>query len=78
MAAILTNRLLSPRAGSTAADFSLTPRVIRRRPIELAEILKRIWSVTCEGLLLLWILIAVAFCLLMAAGAVGLLHEHAH
>jgi hypothetical protein len=73
MAAILTDRLLSPRAGSTAAGFSRTPRVTRRRSIELTEILKRIWSATCEGLLLLWTLIVVAFFLLMAAGAVGLL-----
>jgi len=73
MAAILTDRLLSPRAGSAAAGFPLTPRVTRLRSIELADTLKRIWSVTCEGLLLLWTLIVVAFCLLIAAGAVGLL-----
>jgi hypothetical protein len=73
MAAILTDRLLSPRAGSPAADFPLTPRVTRRRSIELAETLKGIWSVTCEGLLLLWMLFVVAFSLLIAAGAVGLL-----
>jgi hypothetical protein len=73
MAAILTDRLLSPRAGSPAADFFPTSRLTRRRSIELAETLKRIWSVTCEGLFLLWMLIVVAFSLLMAAGAVGLL-----
>ena len=73
MAAILTDRLLSPRAGSPAADFFPTSRVTRRRSIELTEILKRICRVTCEGLLLLWMLIVVAFCLLIAAGAVGLL-----
>jgi hypothetical protein len=73
MAAILTDRLLSPRAGSPAAGFSLTPRVTRRRSIELAETLKRIWSVTCESLLLLWMLFVVAFSLLIAACAVGLL-----
>jgi hypothetical protein len=73
MAAILTDRLLSPRAGSTAADFFTTSRVTRRRSIELSEILKRFWSVTCEGLLLLWMLISIAFSLLIAAGAVGLL-----
>jgi hypothetical protein len=73
MAAILTDRLLSPRVGSPAADFFPTSRVTRRRSIELAETLKRIWSVTCEGLLLLWMLIVVAFLLLIAAGAVGLL-----
>jgi hypothetical protein len=71
MAAILTDRLLSPRAGSPAADFSPTSRVTRRRSIELTEIPKRIWSAACEGLLLLWMLIVVAFLLLMAAGAVG-------
>jgi hypothetical protein len=73
MAAILTDRLLSPRAGSPAADFFPTPHVTRRRSIELAEIFRRIWSVTCEGLLLLWMLIVVAFSLLIAAGAAGLL-----
>ena len=73
MAAILTDRLLSPRAGSTAADLLTTSRVTRRRSIELSETLKRFWSVTCEGLLLLWMLIAVVFSLLIAAGAVGLL-----
>jgi hypothetical protein len=73
MAAILTDRLLSPRAGSPAADLFPTSRVTRRRSIELTEILKRIWSATCEGLLLLWMLIVVAFSLLIAAGAVGLL-----
>ena len=73
MAAILTDRLLSPCAGSTAAGFPLTPPVTRRRSIELRETLKRIWSGTCEGLLLLWMLIVVAFSLLIAAGAVGLL-----
>jgi hypothetical protein len=73
MAAILTDRLLSPRAGSTAAGFSLTPPATRRRSIEVADTLKRIWSATCEGLLLLWMLVVVAFSLLIAAGAVGLL-----
>jgi hypothetical protein len=73
MAAILTDRLLSPRAGSPAADFFPISRVTRRRSIELAETLKRIWSATCEGLLLLSMLIVVAFFLLIAAGAVGLL-----
>jgi hypothetical protein len=73
MAAILTDRLLSPRAGSPAADFFPTSRVTRRRSFELTEILKRISSVTCEGLLLLWMLIVVAFFLLIAVGAVGLL-----
>jgi len=72
MAAILTDRLLSPRAGSPAA-FSPTSRVIRRRLIELTAMLKRIWSTTCEGFLLLWMLVVVAFFLLMAAGAAGLL-----
>ena len=73
MAAILTDRLLSPRAGSTAARLSHAAPATRRRSIEFAEALKRIWSATCEGLLLLWMLIVVAFSLLMAAGAVGLL-----
>jgi hypothetical protein len=73
MAAILTDRLLSPRAGSPAADFFPTSRVTRRRSIELAETLKRIWSATCEGLLLLWMLIVAGFFFLMGAGAVGLL-----
>jgi hypothetical protein len=73
MAAILTDRLLSPRAGSPAADFFPASRLTRRRSIELTETLKRILSVTCEGLLLLWMLIVVAFFLLIAAGALGLL-----
>jgi hypothetical protein len=73
MAAILTDRLLSPPAGSPAADFVPTSRVTRRQSIQLTETLKRIWRVTCEGLLLLWMLIVIAFVLLMAAGAVGLL-----
>jgi hypothetical protein len=37
MAAILTDRLLSPRAGSTAAELFTTSRVTRRRSIELSE-----------------------------------------
>jgi len=73
MAAILTDRLLSPRADSSAAVFSPTPRVNRRRSFYLTEMLKRSWSVTCEGMFLLWMLIVVAFFLLIAAGAVGLL-----
>jgi hypothetical protein len=72
MAAILTDRFLSPRAGSHDADLSPSSRVTRRRLIELTAMLRRIWSTTCEGLLLLWMLIVVAFCLLMAAGAAGL------
>jgi hypothetical protein len=73
MAAILTDRLLSPRAGSPAAGSFPTPRVSRRAPIDLCRTLKRILSVTCEGLLLLWMLTVVAFSSLVAAGAVGLL-----
>jgi hypothetical protein len=73
MAAILTDRLLSPRAGSPAAGLFPTPRVRRRDPIDLSGTLKRIWSVTCEGLLLLWMLTVVAFSLLVAAGALGFL-----
>jgi hypothetical protein len=73
MAAILTDRLLSPRAGSPAAGFFPTPRVSRRDPIDLSGTLKRIWSVTSEGLLLLWMLTVVAFSLLVAAGAMGFL-----
>jgi hypothetical protein len=73
MAAILTDRLLSPRAGSPAAGFFPTPRVSRRDPIGLSGTLKRIWSVTSEGLLLLWMLAVVAFFLLMTAGTMGFL-----
>jgi hypothetical protein len=73
MAAILSDRLLSPRAGSPAAGFFSTPRVSRRDPIDLFGTLKRTWSVTCEGLLLLWMLTVVAFALLAAAGAMGFL-----
>jgi hypothetical protein len=71
MSAILTDRLLSPRAGSPAAGFFPAPRVGRRDPIDLSGTLKRIWSVTCEGLLLLGMLTVVAFALLVAAGAMG-------
>jgi hypothetical protein len=73
MAALPTDRLLSPRAGFPAAGFFPIPRVRRPDPIELSETLKTIWGVTCEGLLLLWMLAVVAFSLLMAAGAVGFL-----
>jgi len=73
MAAILTDRLLSPPAGPPAADFFPTSRVTRRRFIELCATLKRIWSVTCEGLLLLWMFLVAVFSLLIAAGALGLL-----
>ena len=73
MAAILTDRLLSPRAGAPAAVFMPTPSVIRRHPTELSETLKGIWSVTCEGLLFLWMLAVVAFSCLMAAGVMGFL-----
>ena len=73
MAAIWTDRLLSPRAGSTAAGIPLTPRVSRRHSFDLSETFKTILRVACEGLLLLWMLIVVAFSLLIAAGAVGLL-----
>lgn len=73
MAAILTHRLLSPRAGSPAAGLFPTPCVMRRHPTRLFETLKGIWSVTSEGLLLLWMVAVVAFSLLIAAGAVGFL-----
>ena len=73
MTAILTDRLLSPRADSPAAAcFSL--RRAPRRPLDdTAGALKTIWSVTCEGLLLLWMLSVVALSLIMAAGAIGFL-----
>jgi hypothetical protein len=73
MAAILTDRLLSPRAGSPAAGFFPTPRVSRRDPIYSSGTIKRFWSATCQGLLLLWMLAVVAFALLVAAGAMGFL-----
>jgi hypothetical protein len=73
MAAILTDHLLSPRAGSPAAGFFPTPRVSRRDPMDLSWTFKRIRSATCEGLLLLWMLTVVAFSLLVAAGAIGFL-----
>ena len=73
MAAILTDRLLSPRADSPAAHFSLTPHLTRRRLIDLAKILKEIWRGICEGLLLLWMLAVVAFAWLTAAGFMGFL-----
>ncbi len=71
MAAILTNRLLSPRADFSAADFLPTSRDLRRFSIDLFETLKRILSVICEGLLLLWMLSVLAFSLLIAACAMG-------
>jgi hypothetical protein len=73
MAANLTDRLLSPRAGSTAAGFCPTPRVSRRPSFDLSETFKTIWRVACEGLLLLWMLAVVGFLLLIGAGAAGLL-----
>ena len=73
MAAILANRLLSPRADLSAADFSPTPRVRGRLLVDLFETLKKIWSVICEGLLLLWMLAVLAISLLIAAGAIGFL-----
>jgi hypothetical protein len=73
MAAILTDRLLSPRAGSTAAGFSPTACVSRHHSFDLSETFTTIWRMACEGLLLLWMLAVVAFSLLIAAGAVGLL-----
>jgi hypothetical protein len=73
MAAFLTDRLLSPRAGCPAAVFFLAPRVSRRRSIDLSATLSTIWCVTREGLLFLWMLAVVAFSLLMAAGAAGFL-----
>jgi hypothetical protein len=73
MAAILTNRLLRPRAGFPAAGFLSTPRARRRDPIDLSGRFKRIWSLTCEGLLFFWMLGVVVFSLLVAAGAMGLL-----
>jgi hypothetical protein len=41
MATILTDRLLSQRVGSTAADLFTTSRVTRRRSTELSETFKR-------------------------------------
>lgn len=73
MAAILTDRLLSPRAGSPAAGLPPTPIVMRRHPGELSGTLKGIWSVTSQGLLLLCMLAVVALSSLIAAGAMGCL-----
>lgn len=72
MTAIVTHRLLRPRAGSAAAGFFSTPSM-RRHPGELFETLKAIWSVTSQGLLLLSMLAVVALSSLIAAGAMGLL-----
>jgi hypothetical protein len=41
--------------------------------LDLFRALKRIWSVSCEGLMLLRMLTVVAFSLLVAAGAMGFL-----
>lgn len=73
MAAILTDRLLSPRAGSPAAGFFRAPHPSRRGSFDLSEALKAIRRVVYEGLLFLWMLAAAAFSLLLAAGAVGIL-----
>ena len=83
MSAILTARLLrlhagspdagSPDAGSPGAGSSPAPRLYRRSSLHLSETLRMMWGAACEGLLLLWMFAVVAFCLLMAAGAGGLL-----
>jgi hypothetical protein len=73
MAAILTDRPSSPRAGSPAGGFFSTSRVRRRDPIDLSGMLQRAWNVTWQGLLLLWMLTVMAFSLLVVAGAMGLL-----
>ena len=72
MAAILTDRPLIPRAGSPAAGFLSISRVRRRDPIDWSGMLQRAWSVTWQGLLLLWMLTVVAFSSLVVAGAMGL------
>lgn len=73
MTAILTDRLLSPRARSPAAAFFLLRRDLRRLFVDLTGALKTIWNVTYEGLLLLWMIGVVAFSWLLAAGALGFL-----
>ncbi len=73
MAAILTDRLLSPRAGCPAAGLLPIPSIMRRHPGELSETLKGVWSVTFQWLLWLWMLAVVALSSLMAACAMGFL-----
>ena len=73
MAAIVTDRLLSPRARTPATALFPLRRAPLRPLVDLAGALKTIWSVTCEALLLLWMLSVVALSLLMAAGALGFL-----
>ena len=71
MAAFLTDRLLSPRAGPPPAAIFPIPRVRRRRSIDLSETVTTIWRAAIEYLALLWMLAVVAFFLLLAAGAAG-------
>jgi hypothetical protein len=73
MAAFLTDRLLSPRTDSPVSVFSPIPRVRRRRSTDFAETLTTIWREAREWMALLWMLAVVAFYVLMAAGATGLL-----
>jgi hypothetical protein len=72
MAAFLTDRLLSSRAGSTPAAIFPLPRV-RRRSIDLSQTVRTIWRAALDYLALLWMLAVIAFVLLLVAGAVGLL-----
>ena len=56
MTAILIDRLLSLATVSPAAAYFPLRRVPHRLFVDPAGVLKTIWSVTCEGLLLLWML----------------------
>ena len=63
---LMANKIQVPivaMGGSKSLGSFMGPDVYKRQ----------IWGVTCEGLLLLWMLAVVAFSLLMAAGAVGFL-----
>lgn len=75
MAAILTDRRLSPLTGSPTAIAFAASRGTRSRSIELSEMLTTLWKVAAAWQTFLWMLGVVAVLLLMTAGATGLLAQ---
>jgi hypothetical protein len=71
MAAILTIRIVGPHASSQAASVFPTPRIKALRSIDLSAVIKRALIVGGEMLLLLWVLVVLAFCLVVVVGFVG-------